>query len=289
MRFLLRKLARRHTWHRLFVERLTEPLHLNLTSIFVALFGSLRARVAFDLVVRQQHAFGLLKAADIARASGADVVTVLEFGVSSGAGLLNLCDIARRVTRATGVRFQMVGFDTGHGMPPPADYRDHPEYYSSGDFPMNRSALTAKLPSNCQVIYGDIAQTVPEFRARLTRTAPIGFVSLDVDYYSSTRAALQLFDEPDAEKYLPLIVIYLDDVAFDGHNEWCGELLAVAEFNADHPRRKIGKYNFLRNTRIFKNPTWIDHMYALHVLDHPWREPSRRPSSRPAVLENPYL
>lgn len=289
MRFILRKLARRHIWRRLFVERLTEPLHLNLISIVVALVGSLRARVAFDLIVRQHHAFGLLKAADLARRTGVDTVTVLEFGVSSGAGLLNLCEIGRRVTRATGVRFDIVGFDTGQGMPPPVDYRDHPEYYSAGDFRMDRAALAATLPANCRVIYGNIAETVLEFRAGLTPAAPIGFVSFDVDYYSSTRAALGIFEGSDPRAYLPRIVVYLDDIAFEGHNEWCGELLAVEEFNAEHARRKIGKYNFLRNTRVFKNPAWIDHMYALYVLDHPSREPEEPPASRNVVILNPYL
>jgi hypothetical protein len=38
-------------------ERLTEPLHVSLVSAFVAVFGTFRARVTFDLVVRQQFAF----------------------------------------------------------------------------------------------------------------------------------------------------------------------------------------------------------------------------------------
>jgi hypothetical protein len=50
MRFLLPKLGHRHVWCRLFVERLTEPLHLNVLSMFVAVFGSFRAKVAFDRV-----------------------------------------------------------------------------------------------------------------------------------------------------------------------------------------------------------------------------------------------
>src|SRR3954462_5615339 len=47
-----------------------------------------------------------------------------ELGVGSGTGLLNLCEIAARVTAETGVAFELVGFDTGRGMPRPRDYRD---------------------------------------------------------------------------------------------------------------------------------------------------------------------
>lgn len=41
---LLRRLAQPHIWKRLLVEWFSEPLHLNLLSLFVAAFGSLRAR-----------------------------------------------------------------------------------------------------------------------------------------------------------------------------------------------------------------------------------------------------
>ncbi len=290
MRFLLSKLRRRHIWRRIALERLTEPLHLNLISLLVAGFGSLRARVAFDLVLRQHHAFGLLKAADFARASGLRAVTAVEFGVANGAGLLNMCEIGRRVTAVTGVRFEVVGFDTGSGMPAPGDYRDHPEYYAAGDFPADRLALDAKLPPNARVVYGDVAGTVPDFLAGVSAAAPIGFVSLDLDYYRSSRTALHLLEHADVSKYLPIVVMYLDDIAFTGHNEWCGELLAVAEFNLENQRRKIAKYGFLRTQRVFKNPAWIEHMFTLHVLDHPARQPGYEDASRGRiVLDNPYL
>jgi hypothetical protein len=44
-------------------------------SVFVALFGSVRAKIYFDLCVLQHHAFGLLSAADAARENGYDRVT----------------------------------------------------------------------------------------------------------------------------------------------------------------------------------------------------------------------
>ena len=188
------------------------------------------------------------------------------------------------------MEFEIIGFDTGTGMPAPKDFRDHPEYYTTGDFPMDRAALSASLPSNARVLYGDVATTVPGFLAELSAEAPIGFVSLDLDYYQSSRAALRLFENPDATKYLPLVVSYLDDIAFAGHNDWCGELLAVAEFNRENERRKISKYGFLRTGRVFKNPAWIEHMFVLHALDHPSRQPAAiDPARRRVVLDNPYL
>jgi hypothetical protein len=52
------------------VERLTEPLHLNIASLFITLFGSYRARVGFDLIIRPQYAFPILRAAGQAREYG---------------------------------------------------------------------------------------------------------------------------------------------------------------------------------------------------------------------------
>ena len=94
----LKKLKNKYIWERIFVERLTEPLHLNLVSLFIFLFGSFRSKVAFDLIIRNQHAYCLLKAADLAKAKGVMRLAVIEFGVAAGTGLMNLAKIASRVT-----------------------------------------------------------------------------------------------------------------------------------------------------------------------------------------------
>src|SRR5580698_9337117 len=96
-----KKLLRRHVWRRIFYERLTEPLHLNALSVFVGLFGSFRQKVAYDLVLRPYHAFALLNAADQARGRGLSAITVLEFGVAAGAGLMNISILAQKVTSLT--------------------------------------------------------------------------------------------------------------------------------------------------------------------------------------------
>ncbi len=265
-------------------ERLSEPVHLNVAAIAVGLFGSFRSKVNFDLIVRAQHAFGLMQAADWAKESGIPRLSVIEFGVANGAGLVNLCRIAQKVTEATGIKFDIYGFDTGTGMPPPRDFRDHPEYYRCGDFPMqDPAALQSLLPENARLILGSIRDTVAAFMP----SAPIGFVSIDVDYYFSTVDALQVLCGPP-DHYLPWVILYLDDLEFDGHNEYCGELLAAKEFAQKHPLRPITRYNLLRQKRIFQRALWIDHMYMAHVLDHPARSQAIAKQGG-GVLTNPYL
>lgn len=285
--YVLKRLLQKGKLQKIFVERLTEPFHLNFLSLFVALFGSYRTRVAWDLVVRQQYAFPILYAADAARKYGHHAITIVELGVAGGAGLINMCRIAERTCALTGIDIRVVGFDTGRGMPPAIDYRDLPEHFQEGDFPMDFARLRAALPPFAELVIGEASQTISDFTQRLTPDAPLGFVSVDMDYYSAAKAALPILTG-DPRNYLPLVPVYLDDIGVDGSNPWTGELLAVAEFNAENAHRRIAPFTLLRSRRIFKNPQWIDRMFAAHIHDHPRRSPSaRRPSKW--VLGNEYL
>jgi hypothetical protein len=285
--YVLKRLLQRNRVRKVVEERLTEPLHMNLLSLFVVLFGSFPAKVDFDLIVRQQYAFPILHAADMARAAGFRRVTLVEFGVASGAGLLNMCKIARSVTDAVGVEFDVVGFDTGKGMPAATDFRDHPEGFREGDFPMDQEPLLAALPSFARLILGDIDETIPGFLDDLSAESPLAFVAVDVDYYSSAKKALEVL-KSDPNKYLPTVMVYLDDIGIESANPWCGELLAVREFNSDNSMRKIAPFTMLRVHRLFKNAQWIEQMYVAHILDHPRRSPAHsRPA--PAVIANEYI
>lgn len=283
--YVLSRLARPARRNRILTERLTEPLHLNVMSAFVALFGSFRAKVDHDLIIRQQFAFPILHAADKARELGLKSITIAEFGVANGAGLLNMCKIAVSVAKETGISFKIFGFDTGRGLPPAIDYRDHPEMFQQNDFPMDVERLKAALPPFAELVIGDVADTVPDFVSRLSPESPLAFVSMDLDYYSSTKPALEIFRGP-AQNYLPAVLVYLDDTVIETANPWCGELLAVDEFNAENTTRKIAPFPMLRMRRLFKNPRWIEQIYLAHVFDHPARSPRLDRASH--VIPNEY-
>jgi hypothetical protein len=191
------------------------------------------------------------------------------------------------VTRSTGVAFDVVGFDTGAGLPPPADHRDHPELYSAGSFPHDRDALQRALPPNARIVYGDLRETIDAFVASLTPDSPLGFATLDVDYYSSSTHALRLF-LGDARCYLPTVPVYVDDVHERTHTRFAGELLAIDEFNEENELRKLDVDRSLPYARVFKHAEWLQHMYRLHVFDHPERSDvsARREVE---VAPNPYL
>lgn len=283
-----KKLKKKHILRRIFIERITEPLHLNLLAFFVFLFGSYRTKILFDLVLRQNHAFSLLHATDFAVSNGIKKMTVIEFGVATGGGLMNICKICKKLSLLYDIQFQIVGFDTGEGMPEPIDYRDHPELYKKGDFRMDREKLDKALPANCKLIIGKVKDTIQEFlSAHALVEAPIGFISFDMDYYSSTKEAMEiLLDQPD--KYLPSFPVYLDDIALWSHNTYCGELLALKEFNEENKSRKMEQNRFLPYTRVFKHSEWLEHIFFVHVLDAKIRNDFRTDSNY-AVLENHYL
>jgi len=152
---------------------------------------------------------------------------------------------------------------------------------------MDRERLLAALPSEAELVLGDLAERIGPFLRSLTPDTPVAFAMLDVDYYSSAKAALRIFTG-NADCYLPAVPIYVDDLMLDSHNPYCGEELAIREFNEEHALRKITPDRFLVHRRAFKHAAWLQHMYKLHVLDHPERNDLRSPPSI-RVAPNPYL
>jgi hypothetical protein len=154
------------------------------------------------------------------------------------------------------------GFDTGVGLPRGTDdYRDHPDYFRSGDFPMDTFDLLRQLEPRSELILGDVAETV----STQTFKAPIGFMAFDLDLYSSTAAALALFHRADVPR-LRRTALYFDDVALECNHRFAGELLAIEEFNAKSDTVKIDQWRGVRHGRPFPEAAWLDGMYVAHDL-----------------------
>ncbi len=152
--------------------------------------GDFRTRERYGRVMRPNYAYGMLRAADIAKYFGKKRVTVIEFGVASGHGLLNMASIAPEIEKETGVELRIVGFDTGQGLPSVQGYKDHPEMWNPGDFAMeDRDTLMRKVGDRAEIVWGDIADTVGPFIDSVTQSAPLGYISIDVDIYTATKAA----------------------------------------------------------------------------------------------------
>lgn len=228
--------------------------------------GSVALRTHFGAFDRPQYAYGTFHAARQAKLLGLDSISVIEFGVGGGNGLLALERIASEVAHYFGIGVSVFGFDTGAGMPNATDYRDLPYVWRKSFYTMDEAKLREKLRPPTQLVIGDVKQTIQT----LSQIAhPIGFVAFDMDYYSSTKHALTAFDLPPSTR-LPRVYCYFDDILypeFACHNEWTGELCAIREFNDEHSGIKLCPLHMLRWLRPHPE-AWNDQTYVLHDFHH---------------------
>jgi hypothetical protein len=226
-------------------------------------------KLDYATIPKPAYGYSVYQAAQLARKLGHPRISAIEFGVAGGNGLIALERHAKQVEKETGVAVSIYGFDTGAGMPAPTDYRDLPYMWQEGYFAMDPAQLRARLTS-AQLVLGPVEHTVAGFVAQ-HQPAPIGFISFDLDYYSSTVAALRLL-EADHRYFLPRVVCYLDDISGDidyAYNEFTGELLAVKEFNDTHADIKVSRVHGLRYAKPHIPRSWHDQIFVAHRFTHP--------------------
>jgi hypothetical protein len=229
--------------------------------------GSPDVRTRFDIWPRPAYAYGVWRAADLARALGLRGISVAEFGVAGGAGLIALEQVARAMAAHFSLEIDVLGFDSGHGMPAPSDVRDLPHVWAEGFYRMDEAKLRSRL-QNARLRLGDLATTIPDALQDLRH--PFGFLAFDLDYYSSTMQAFRVFEGEPASR-LPRVFCYFDDLMWPEracHGEFTGEYAAIRDFNAEHSDKKLAQLANLRWLRE-RARAWNEQMYALHDFKHP--------------------
>jgi len=216
---------------------------------------------------RPYYTWGIAHAAYLAKNLDIPRIAAIELGVAGGNGLVAMEKAAAHIEQALGVSIDVIGFDSGAGLPRPQDSRDLPNLWSQGDFIMDEAALRAQL-QRAQLHLGLVEETIPKFLA--AGHAPIGFISFDLDYYSATAAALPLLEAP-SERILPRVQCYFDDILGFSFADFNGERLAIHEFNDAHPHRKISP---IFGARFYVPPryihaNWTEKLFMAHLLDHP--------------------
>ncbi|MDR3301737.1 MAG: hypothetical protein LBT01_04305 [Spirochaetaceae bacterium] len=177
-------------------------------------------------------------------------------------------DEAERIGGEFNIEIDVYGFDTGHGLPKPEDYRDLPYRFEENMFSMDFDKLSKKLKF-AKLVIGDLKETIKTFVEQY-QPAPIAAVMNDTDLYSSTIASFRLYDAN--EKYfLPRIFNYFDDIngwmGDEFYNNFTGERLAIGEFNDKHKMKKFSQqYHLLAQ---YKQEPWYSQIYVLHLFDHP--------------------
>lgn len=228
-----------------------------------------------------QYAAVIWRAADVATAVGIRKFNVLEFGVAEGEGLIACELLSREIARIWGVEIGVCGFDGGAGLPETSDYRDCPQCWHGGQFPMDLQSLAQRLGSSTLVL-GNIAETWPAFLAKAGD--PVAAILVDVDYYTSTVPILAAL-EAAPEKFLPIVNMYFDDIG--GSMQFQGEALAIREFNQRNDRIKIspeaesfGEFNFgarrygfskLKVCMFYDHPLFTQSAFKRKILHDFWR------------------
>jgi hypothetical protein len=215
-----------------------------------------------------QYAWGVLQAAHLARTLGIDRISVLEFGVAGGNGLVELEAAAEWIEARFGVGIDVHGFDTGRGLPQPTDFRDLPHLYRREEYKMDVDKLQGRL-RRARLHIGLVSDTLRQFVK--SKPAPIGFASFDLDLYSSTMDAFLIFQQSAGELTLPRVHCYFDDIMGLSYSTFTGERRAIEDFNATHESRKIAPIFGLKYfiPPAFNNQQWVEMFYLAHMFDHP--------------------
>ena len=215
---------------------------------------------------RSHYVYCCFHAAKLASKLGHKKMSVIEFGCAGGKGLLALEKICSDISTITGVEIEIYGFDSGNGLPEPEGYKDLPYHWRGGFFKMDQTSLTPKLLKS-KIIIGNVKDTIKKF-IKEYNPAVIGCVFHDLDYYSSTQASFQLFEE-DENYFLPRSFHYFDDIIgteISLYSEWTGERLAVNQFNDKQNNKKFDNCNHLitqSNTFV-----WYHQIKILHMFKH---------------------
>jgi hypothetical protein len=229
--------------------------------------GSYPRRLAMGAVERPHYGYCVYHAASLAAKLGYPRISVIEFGVAGGNGLVNLEYHVGEVSRLFPVEIRLFGFDTGMGLPAPSSYKDLPYMWKQGDFRMDVPRLKARL-ARASLVLGNVEETLPGFQEQLD-AAPLGAAMFDLDLHSSTAAALKIL-AGDPKTHLPRVYCYFDDIIgseVELYNNYTGQRLAIREFNENHSDRKLNPaYHFLRE-RV--SETWHHQIQIFHNYTHP--------------------
>lgn len=213
------------------------------------------------------YIWGVLQGAALGKVLGFERVSMIEFGVAGGRGLLAMERTAERVEEMAGIGIDVYGFDAETGLPKPQDYRDLPNIFLDGQYPMDKKELEKRL-RRARLKLGLVEETVPAFLE--STSAPVAFVSFDLDLYSSTMHAFKLFEAKES-LLLPRVLCYFDDIMGFTYSDFNGERLAISEFNTTHSMRKLSPLYGLKYfvPSSFRNSPKAEYFYFLHIHDHP--------------------
>lgn len=198
---------------------------------------------------------------------GYNEISIIELGVAGGNGIKSLIKYKRKIESVIDIKINIIGFDSGSGLPNVDDKKDLPFFWKKGDYTNeNLNELEKKDPS-VKIYEGNIENTINDFI--LKNKNKIGLILFDLDLYTSTKIFLNKMKYlSEKNLLLPRVFCYFDDLFIaDYHlDDTNGEPLAIKEFNDQHEDLKLGKT--FDHINDFKFPLAKGQIYTLHDFNN---------------------
>ena len=214
---------------------------------------------------RPNYAYCIYHAAILAKKLGHNSLSLIEFGVAGGNGIVFLEKFSKKVENELKIKIEIYGFDLEGGLSKPKDYKDLKYWFKEGYYKMNKLKLEKKIHKS-KLIIGDVSKTLNNFFDEFN-PSPIGAIFHDLDFYHSTIDSFKIFN--GEEKYfLPRVYNYFDDILgseLEMYNEFTGELLAIEDFNSENKFKKIV---INKNLVTSNNEKWRSQIYHFHNFAH---------------------
>jgi len=194
---------------------------------------------------------------------GYNEISIIELGVAGGNGIKSLIKYKRKIESVIDIKINIIGFDSGSGLPNVDDKKDLPFFWKKGDYTNKNLNELEKKDSNVKIFEGNIENTINDFI--LKNKNKIGLILFDLDLYTSTKIFLNKIKYlSEKNLLLPRVFCYFDDLFIaDYHlDDTNGEPLAIKEFNDQHEDLKLGKT--FDHINDFKFPLAKGQIYTLH-------------------------
>ena len=198
---------------------------------------------------------------------GFNEISVVELGVAGGNGIKSILKYKRKIEKILDIKINIVGFDTGTGLPNSDLKEDLPYFWKQGDYTNINLKELEKEDSSIKIYEGNISSTIDKYI--LENKIKIGLIFFDLDLYSSTKLFLDKIPVLSEKKLLlPRVFCYFDDLFVADYtlNDINGEPLAIKEFNNQFKKIKLGKT--FDHITDFKFPLAKGQIYTLHDFEN---------------------
>ena len=198
---------------------------------------------------------------------GFNEISVVELGVAGGNGIKSILKYKRKIEKILDIKINIVGFDTGTGLPNSDLKEDLPYFWKQGDYTNINLKDLEKEDSSIKIYKGNISSTIDKYI--FENKIKIGLIFFDLDLYSSTKLFLDKIPALSEKKLLlPRVFCYFDDLFVADYtlNDINGEPLAIKEFNNQFKKIKLGKT--FDHITDFKFPLAKGQIYTLHDFDN---------------------